>query len=285
MHLSRLPLALAAWGVLLTAEKLGAQPPRGFAFQLALGNSAARQEAIQSIPLEKLEPAARQKVLGVIQDTSFFRRMPVAVIRCDPDLYLFVVRHPDVIVGIWQLMGISQIELEQIGPMRFRYADADGTRAVIEYLYSTHDLQVIFSEASYEGPLFNRPVRSRAVIILKSGYVLETNGHYYVTSRLDAFVSVDQAAWEALTKTFHPLVGRIADANFSQTVQFVALLHETASQNPDGMQRLAARLQNVHPQVREEFSAVLTQVAERSAKLKNAQGPAVAERPGTPSRK
>ncbi len=284
MQSCRWLLVMAVCGF-LASEGFSEAGRRAFAFQLRLGSSSTRQEALQSIPLEKLDPAGRQKVLNVVQESCFFRRLPIAVIRCDPELYLFVVQHPDVIVGIWQQMGITQIELEQIGPSRFRYADVDGTRGVIEYLYSSHDVQIIFSEATYEGPLFNRIVRSQAVIVLKSGYVLETNGQYYVTSRLDAFVSVDKAAWEALTKTFHPLIGRIADANFMQTVQFVGLLHETACQNPDGMQRLAAKLQTVKPHVRAEFAAVLAKVAERSRQLESSNGPVVADRPGVTPRK
>lgn len=281
MQLIRLGLLVALCLVLSVGGRHGVC----LAFQQGSSNAANRQDALRSLPLEKLDDTARSKVLSVVQESSFFRRLPVCVIRCDPELYLFVVRHPDVIVAIWRAMGVTEIELEESGPGKFRYKDADGTRGTVEYVYATHDTHVIYSEAVYEGPLFNRTVRSKAVILLKSGYVLETDGHYYVTSRLDAFVSVDKAAWEALTKTLHPLVGRIADANFTQTVQFVALLQETATQNPDGMQRLAGRLQNIQPQVRAEFAALLSKVAERHATLEQSRDRTVAERPNVNTRK
>ena len=37
---------------------------------------------------------AIQKVDAVLANVALFRRMPVRVIPCDPDLYLFLVRHP-----------------------------------------------------------------------------------------------------------------------------------------------------------------------------------------------
>ncbi|MCS7237261.1 MAG: hypothetical protein NZ899_03220 [Thermoguttaceae bacterium] len=274
--------ALLVW-VLVTA--LGPLEAAGFAAQGGSGSSASRQDALKAIPLDKLSEVNRQKVLSVVQDTSFFRRLPICIIRCDPELYLFVVRHPDVIVAIWQAMGITEIQLEEISPGKFRYRDSEGTRGVVEYIYSTHDTELIYAETVYEGPLLNRTVHSRAVILLKSGYTLETDGHYYITCRLDAFVSVDKAAWEVLTKTLHPLVGRIADTNFAQTAQFVAMLHETAAQKPDGMQRLAARLKGVQPPVREEFARLLAQVAERSSSTRQGPRETVAERPGPQVRK
>ena len=51
-------------------------------------------------------------------------------------------------------------------------------------------------------------------LVLKTGYVRETDGRYYVTSRLDTFLSVERGGVELLTKTLHPLVGNIADNNF-----------------------------------------------------------------------
>jgi len=61
---------------------------------------AAQQSALGSIPIEKLDPAARSKVAAVLANVTVFRRLPIRVVDCDPNLYLFLIRHPDVVVGI-----------------------------------------------------------------------------------------------------------------------------------------------------------------------------------------
>ncbi len=236
-------------------------------------SSGAQESAIKLIPFDKLQPDAARKVQSVLEEACFFRRLPVCVIPCDPELYCFLTRHPDVIVAVWQLMGITQLDCHQIGPGRFRFVDGAGTHGTIEYLYSNHDTHIIYTEGLYEGSLFIRPVKSRGVIVLKSGFVRETDGQYYVTSRLDAFLSVDRAAIEALTKTFHPLVGRVADTNFSQTAHFVGMLSRTAQENPDGLRRLAERLQGVQPEVKQQFATILAQVAEKAEKDGRNTGP------------
>ena len=249
----------------------------------ATTSRAARESAVQTIPLAKLDSEARAKVSSVLSKVTFFRRMPTRVIQCDPDLYLFLVQHPDVVVNIWQLMGVSEMAVEQAGPTTFRVTDPAGTTGSIEYLYRSHDTHVIYSEGSYDGPLFTRPVQGRGLMILKTGYVRETDGRYYITCRLDSFMNVDHLGVELLTKAFQPLVGKVADNNFTQTAGFLGSLSRTAERNHQGVQRLAKKLSKVQPDVREQFALLAEQVAEKASQLndRNASRPAaVAERPG-----
>ncbi len=225
---------------------------------------AAREDAQRSIPMDKLDPEGRAKVKAVLAGTPIFRRMPVQVIDCDPDFYLFMVRHPDVMVNIWEVLQLSKIELRQTGPGAFRAADGAGTLGKVQYLYSAYDTQVIYAEGSYEGPLFTHPVQGKCVLILKAGYVREPNGRYYITNRLDAFMHVESKGVEILAKTFQPLVGKVADYNFVETAGFLGRLSHTAEVNRDGMARLATKLNNLQPDVRDQFALVVDQVAENA---------------------
>ena len=94
-------LTLAMGFVLTRPLWLAAEPLFKLRFDplKAFSNRAARQSALRSIPFDKLDPQSRAKVTSVLSDVSFFRRMPVQVIQCDPDLYLFLVEHPD--VEVW----------------------------------------------------------------------------------------------------------------------------------------------------------------------------------------
>ncbi len=74
--------------------------------------------------------------MRVVQNPSLFRRVPVQVIDCDPNLYLFLVRHPEVVVNIWQVMGISRVTLEQTGPDSYKGDDAAGTTGTVRLCYS-----------------------------------------------------------------------------------------------------------------------------------------------------
>jgi len=243
---------------------------------------SARKSAIQSIPLQQLDADGRAKVASVLSKSTIFRRLPTGVTQCDPEMYLFLVQHPDVVVNIWQVMGISRMAMQEIAADTFRMTDGAGTVGTVKFLYCSHDTHLIYCEGSYDGPLFNKPVRGRGLIILRSGYVREPDDRYYVTSRMDTFVHVEHAGVELLTRTLQPLVGRVADMNFLQTVGFLGALSRTAEVNLAGVQRLADRLCLIQPRVRSQFAQVARRVAEKAGDLRprdtDAEG-RVAERP------
>jgi len=225
---------------------------------------AARQDAVESIPAAKLAPAAREKVAWILANTSVFRRLPIRVISCDADLYQFLVQHPDVVVNIWEVFGISHLSMRQTGADTFQVSDDAGTTGTLQYLYRSRDTQVIYVDGLYTGKLFGHQVRGRGIMVLKSGYVRDTQGRCFVSSRLDAFMNVEPGGAEFLTKTFQPLVGKVADLNFVQTADFVGSLSRTAEVNRRGMQRLVARLEKVQPDVRQQFAQVTETVAQRA---------------------
>jgi hypothetical protein len=233
----------------------------------------ARQSALNSVPYDRLDDTARAKVDSVLSDVTIFRRMPIRVTQCDPDMYLFLVRHPDVVTNIWEVLGLAKLSVRQTAPGTFELSDQAGTRAKAEIIYASPTTHLIYTEGSYEGPLLLRPASGSTLLILKTGYVLEPNGRYYITSRLDAFARVEQCGAELLTKTFQPVVGKVADVNFIQTTGFVGSLSRTAEVNHQGVEKLAQRLSNVPPEVRQQFARLSAHAAEKAAKLPTPTGP------------
>lgn len=240
-------------------------------------SQAARDNAVQAIPLRQLDAPTQALVQEVLGNVTIYRRMPVRVIQCDPDLYLFLTEHPDVVVDIWQVLRLSQISLKQLDADSYQIIDAAGTNGTIRFLHRSFDTHLMYVEGTYEGPMSVKPVHGRGILLLKSGYVREADGRYYVTCRLDTFMQVEPGGAELLTKTFQPLVGKIADLNFTQTAAFVGSLSKTAEVNTLGVQRLASRLNGVQPEVRQQFAELAEQVADRAAEL--AATPASHEEP------
>jgi hypothetical protein len=231
----------------------------------ATSSREAQENAIQSIPFDKIDAASRAKVSAVLADVTLFRRLPVDVMPCDPNLYLFLLDHPDVVVDIWQTLGISRITLKQIGPEVFQITDDAGTTGTVQVLYHDQNTRVIFTEGSYNGPLFGRQLQGRILIVLKSAYIWRPDGRCYVTTRLDSFTQLDNIGMEIITKTIQPLVGKTADINFLQTTSFVASLSRTAEVNQPGLLRLAKRLPQIQPEVREQFVQLVEQMGPKPA--------------------
>jgi len=226
-------------------------------------SESVRLSAIQALPVDKLDTQGRAKVHAVLSNVTIFRRMPVRVVDCDPDLYLFLMRHPDVVVNIWNTLKISQLQLKQTGPGEFRLKEIAGITADLEYLYSSHDTHLIYAEGVYDATTLGRLVKGSGLFLLKSGYIRESDGRYYISSRLDAFISVEPSAVELVAKAIHPLLGFTADNNFIQTIAFAGSLSRTTELNCRTVQRLASQLNYVRPEVRDRFSQLVEQISEK----------------------
>ncbi len=264
------PTKLAVIGFLCVAATI----PRAWSAEpanKASTSNAAHTDAIRTVPLEKLPAEVRPKVAAVLNDTSLFRRLPVQVVDCEPELFSFMESNPEVIVNIWQLMGVTNVKLDRTDGNHFRCSDGDGTTAVAEIVFRNRDTEIIYAEGLYEGPLFPRPVRGQCVGVLKSASQRETNGRYYVTVRLDTFLHVDNVGVELLAKIFQGVVGRTIDHNFEETVGFLGSVSRTAETNPRGMQRLAAKMNRVEPTRRQEFVALTDAVTTKLAGVELAE--------------
>jgi len=258
-------LGLQSW-LASPAEALPPEMPLAQSSSAAANTSeAACRDALRSIPLEKLSPENRAKVKSVLSNVSVFRRLPTKVIDCDPDMYLFLVRHPDVVVNIWELFKISRLQFQQTGEEQFRVIEPLGTTASVNFIYRSHDTHVIYGEGAYEGSLLARPIKSRGVLVLKTGYVREPNDRYYITSRMDCFLNIEPVGAELWTKTVSPLVGKTVDNNFVQTLAFLSSLSRTAEVNDRGVRRLAGQLSHVKPEVRAQFSDIAAKVSQKTA--------------------
>lgn len=224
----------------------------------------AREDAVRAIPITKLDQSLSAKVQRVVASPSIFRRLPVQVIDCDPKMYHFLLNNPEVIVNIWQVMGISKVQMVRTGATSFEASDGSGAAGTVHVAYSDHDTQVVYCEGVYNGPMFPKPIRAQCVLLIKAGYVQETNGRYFVTTRCDSFIHLDNVGFELLARTFQPMVNKSADVNFVETANFVAMVSRTSERKPTGMSKLGNRLQNVTPEVRAAFITTAQQVAQRS---------------------
>jgi hypothetical protein len=227
------------------------EPPRG---------KAAKQEAISRIPLDQLSPAWRSQVLEVVNHAAMFQVMHSPIIECEPDFYRFLVEHPEVIVAMWQALGITKLKLDVLGPRQYRLDDSAGTIAQVVYIHTGTTQHVVYSEGSYSGPLMLRPVRGKVVVVLNSSFLREAGGTPYVSAQLDLYVQVEQAGMELLTRALHPLLGSMTENNYQQTMNFVGSVYRTARLRPITLQRLTADLK-IDAQTRQMLGDWITRLS------------------------
>ncbi len=248
-----------------------ARPAYAIETSRASTSAASRADALRSIPLRKLDPRYRQSVQQVLNDTSLYRRLPTMMVECHPPMFTFMAKNPDLLVQIWRQLGISNVNLVRTGTNAYRLTDNVGTTGKLVIVEQTCDdlaqnRIVMYAEGAYEGKPFKRPMTAQCVMLLRSGSVKETNGRPYVAARLDTFVRIDRTSLELFAKALHPLVGKNADRNFSDTITFIGNLSQAAETRPVTIERLALSLPHTSSGQRSE----LVQLAYQCSKQKSA---------------
>ncbi len=228
-----------------------------------IGSPAHRAEILQALPMDRLTPAARAQILGIAENPTLFRQLPREEIVCDQDMFLFLTRNPDVLVGLWDLMDITQVQSRRIGPYQLEASDGVGTLCKVDLVYGDTNQHIFVVEGSYEGKMVPSTIRGKGVFVLHSEYTVNEDGETTVSGTLDCFVQLESLGVDLIARTLSPIIGRSADSNFTQTAHFIAQVSQSSSHNPSAMLDIADRLPQVEPPVRKAFADTIVTVARR----------------------
>ena len=224
----------------------------------------AREQTQSIVPYDQLNPAAAQKIRKIVQKPSIYRRLPTATISVDHDYYLFLARHPEVIINIWELMGVTEMTADRVAPFKLDTNDGAGTMGEVELVYGTKNLQIFYGEGAYQGTMLPKKLRGKCVIMIQTKYHLDEQGLPATTSQLDIFMKLENVTLGLIAKTLSPLIGPTADHNFVETVNFIQRLNEITVKNGPGVQAMTHRLTNLTPEVAKQFVQLAGLVYDRA---------------------
>jgi hypothetical protein len=154
----------------------------------ASSSRAAHDEAVKAIPWQRLGPDERRIAQTVVNSAGIYRRLPTRVIDCDPEMFTFLVQHPEVIADVWRVMGISRVKLDKLPGGTFRGTDGAGTSGTVRFLATewgadAKNTALIFADGSYEGKPFVMPLKAQTIALMRSEAMQERNGRRYRAGR------------------------------------------------------------------------------------------------------
>ena len=213
--------------------------------------------------MERLTQQSQDRILSVAGSPTLYRRLPAQAIDCDREMFLFLARSPEVLVGIWDLMGITKVQTQRTGPYQFDAQDGSGTNCKVDLVYGDPSMHIYVAEGSYDGKMVARPIRGRGVFVLRSSYAKSADGRTSVTGTIDCFVQIENLGADLIARTLSGLIGRSADHNFIETARFIAQVSQASETNPPAMIDVAQRLPQVTNGTRQRFVDVIRAVARR----------------------
>lgn len=189
-------------------------------------------EIMSRIPMSKMNAAEQKVVRTILSDYTIYRRLPMAGGICNPEVFDYFLTHPDTVVGLWEVLGSTELSMVRTSSHSFDIQDDSGTTGSVYILYQDDELTVAFCKGYYRGPIANRKIEGDMLLILQTRYTESENRQPITVCRLDSFVRIKNMGAELFTRTFAPALGKIADTNFEQTISFICSLSDLAEESP-----------------------------------------------------
>ena len=242
------------------------------------------QTSYKNLPWDELSPAVQARIKSVVSGASLFHRLPQQTIYADSEIYHFVIRHPDLIVGFWEQLGATQLSLREVRDNRFVLKETSDTVATVDVLYRTSNICIAHAKGEYRGPLLARSYQGEVIVVLRSRFSRDEAGEPVVVCDLDAFIQINNAGADVLAKLFFASIAKIADSNFEVTTSFVSQVSNAASRNPTTLKTMAEEITSVCSDVCEEFCDLVDRVEARVAR-RNQPKPLATSQQRTPLEK
>jgi len=225
------------------------------------GDSTAptQKAAGSAIPFNRLSQENRKRAVEVIQSCNQFRRLPSLQYTIDEPIYRYLLEHPDVAVSTWRVMGISQFDMWQTGPMEYEASAVDGSEGLADILYQDHNQTLFICQGSYHHVLLPRPLQAAALIWFRAEYVPHDSGTHIVTQHADVFVHFPSAGVAGLAKVLTPVTNNLMDRNIFEVSLYASLMSRGVRDEPEWIVDLAEDMQGVLPQRKGELIAVARQ--------------------------
>lgn len=237
------------------------------------GSKKARRSVVSQIPFDQLNEQTRRNISDVIDRPSMYRSLPKMAIQIDPEYLQFLIRYPEVVVNIWELMGITDMKADRTGAYTLDTDDGAGTTSTMELVYGSQDMHIYYGQGQYEGPVLRKKLNATCVIIVRTAarkseliggnQAAVTPTDRQMICQLDVFLKIQNNTAGLIVKTIQPIVGPTADHNFTESMKFIQRLNETTEDNGPGVQEMAKRF-DVTPDVQQRFVQVVGNVFQRS---------------------
>lgn len=225
---------------------------------LSRGDSSAdAQKRVQNaLPLKYMTAANRQRTLAVVDKCSQFRRLPELQYSADPTIFKYLVRHPDVAVSSWRVMGISKFEMWQTGPSDFEAQAIDGSEGLASVLYQDDQNCIFICDGRYHNPLLPRSLEASALVWFRYAFAPSTDGSWMVTQKADVFISFPSQGLSTVAKMIAPVTNAMLDRNLYEISLYASLMSRAVRDEPEWVVQVARQLDGVLPQRTNELIAV-----------------------------
>ncbi|HCS50556.1 hypothetical protein [Rubinisphaera sp.] len=221
-----------------------------------------KEQAVNRLNNVRLTSSGRASANKMIEEMSLYRRLPEIRFEIDPETYDYFIGNPDFVVGLWQSMGISAINLKESAKYQYDMNNVDGTKCKIYYIKRSQNTNIVFCQGEFQSPFLKTPITANGLVCINAQFEKQPDGTTFVRHSADVFVSFPNVAIEAAARLISPVSNYIADRNFQEISLFMHSMHLSMTRQPRWVQDVAGKLNGVMPDRVAELNRITLKVYE-----------------------
>lgn len=210
----------------------------------------------QRLPYPRMSPGARDRASRILANTSQYRRMPSLQYPVDPNMYQYLINHPDVAVSTWRAMGISKLQMTQKSRFEYVASAMDGSDGIADVLWRDANQCLFIVEGRYNSPVLPSSIQASALVWLQYRFVRNKAGEILVNQQVETFVHFHSAAIETIAKLASRITNSILDRNAFEVSLYARMMSQAGQKDPRWISEVAARLDGVPEERKTELVRV-----------------------------
>lgn len=215
----------------LCASQVSAQPG-------AVPQAVALPRANEPLPINDIAGVEREKVRQVISQPTFKGRGAGEAFGGRPELYEWLLDHPERALEAWRRLGAVASEIANEGDGRYSWHDTHGGHIHWRTVYDRKNLRIWYAEGRVRPAAFMPLVPVQAVLVLRHGDMPEESGRSLLIHQTEIFVLTDSRAAALAAKMMGGSVTRLTDQGLGQLELFFSGLVWYLDQHPERVGRL-----------------------------------------------
>jgi hypothetical protein len=244
---------MLALGALALSTGIGTLP------RVQAGLGGRRIDPAQVIPMDQVDPEARETVEEVIRDHTFHRQGDPETFPCPSSLYLTLVNEPALTLALWRDLSTAPVSLRRLSQDRYEGTDGQGSSGTWDYVLRSPRLHVLLSRFNYVSPRGNARIDARIVLIVRSNYLRDVSGESLVKHDIEAFVKVDSRGWKTLARTLRPVIERVLEDQVQEAGWFVSLMSRLVLTYPNWACQVAISQDGLDETTKQKFRQIVVQ--------------------------
>jgi len=223
----------ARWGVLFLAV-LGMAPAMAGGDSDEIPPIPAGEDLLPPlrIPWDTIAPAHRERMRVVVEKPTLARAGITETFSCRPDLYAWLLDHPDKTSGMWRKLGARCVVIEEVRPDSFSWSDPDHGFVNYKLVHRSDGVRIWFAEGKVKAAALMPATGFQAVLMARYRTGRDGDGDPAVRHQYHLYLKTDGKAAALAAKFLGASAPKLMDQFVGQLQMFFQGLAWLAEDQP-----------------------------------------------------